>query len=156
MIGIESVKVHNQFLHSFSTYGEYEDITRPSIFAGYTPEFAPSDFLPVGPVKPYFIVAHDCYIAEVYWTSNKIENIISERFFKIPAVEYIFFSIENDLIEIGTVINKYDKEIAKTIYSAEYDILETFKDYYFDFIIIYREDRKINDICPSESVIIRR
>jgi len=156
MIDTESVKVYNQSQSSFLSYTEYED-TKPNIIIGVTPESAaPSDVLPVRPLKLFLMAAQDWCIADAYWNSNTIENIISERFFKIPDVECIFLSIENDLINVRTVINKYDKKIAKNIYTAEYDLLEIFKDYFFDFLIIYREDREIDDICPSESVIIFR
>jgi hypothetical protein len=159
MITLDSINVYAKYLPFYLSYGEYED-TIPSIAVGspLTLEgFLPiEDFLPFRPIKQNIATTQICDTADNYWISDEIVNIISKRFFEIPAVEYIFLSMENDSIDIRTVINKYDKEIAKNIYTAEYDLLETFKDYFFDFLIIYREDREINDICPSESVIIFR
>lgn len=153
MENIESVKVYAKNELLYPTYGEYDD-TKPNNIIER--EVAPSEFISVRPIHPFLMMAQNYYIADIYWTSNTIENIISERFFKIQAVECIFFSIENDLIEVRTVINKYDKEIAKNIYAAECDLIEILRDYVFDFLIIYREEREINDICPSESIIIFR
>jgi len=154
MIRLESVQIYSKSLPAFSSYEDYED-TLQNFIVGDTPETF-GDFLRSRPIKTNLVMDQSWWIAEVYWNSDSIENIISERFFKIPEVEGIFFSMENDLIEVRTVINKYDKDIAKTIYIAECDIIETFGDYFFDFLIIYRDDRKIDDICPSESIIIFR
>lgn len=153
MIDMESMKNYPKIMPFYSSYGEYDDEIG-NILVGYPPSI--SDYLPIRPIRLTLVQTKNYYTSDNYWNINSIEGLISKRFFKISAVECIFFSMEDDLIEVRTVINKYDKKIAKNIYNAEYDILETFKDIFFDFLIIYREDREIKDICPSESVIIFR
>jgi hypothetical protein len=154
LIEIEVVKVNTRY-PSWHFSDDKSDDTRGSVIVIGSPEFVLSEFMPLRSVRNS-VVSNKYYMSEVTWTSDNLEDFIAKRFFKIPAVECIFFSIENGLIEIRTVINKYDKEVAKNIYTAEYDLLETFNDILFDFYIIYRNNRHINDIYPPESVIIFR
>lgn len=85
---------------------------------------------------------------------NRLENFISERIFEIPKVEFVFFSIEKDSIEIWTVINELDRAVRKKIYNVEYSILELFREFAFDFHVLCRYDRDINEIRPSNAKII--
>lgn len=45
--------------------------------------------------------------------TNRLENFVAERFFSVAEVEYVFLSLENDSLDIWTVINKLDREIRK-------------------------------------------
>lgn len=158
MIALDSKDFYSRYLPLYFSYGEYESVT-PTITSESFPlngSFTVEAFLPLQPIKQNLETTQICDTADNYWVSNEIVNIISKRFFDNPAVECIFLSIEDDLIGIMTVINKYDKETAESIYNAEYDLLETFNDFFFDFFIIYREDREIDDIWPQESVVIFR
>jgi len=85
---------------------------------------------------------------------NRLEYFIAQNISKIPQVEYIFFSKRDTFYEIWTVINKLDREIRKKIYDIEFNILQKFKDLYFDFHIICRNDRDINELSSSKSKMI--
>jgi hypothetical protein len=86
--------------------------------------------------------------------TNRLENFLAERFFSIPEVEYVFLSIEKDSMDIWTVINKLDREIRKKIYDVEYDILDIIKGFEFDFHVICRNNRTIEELYPSNARMI--
>ena len=156
MIVLDSKDYVFRYLPLYFSYGEYEKATPIITIDAFHIGGSGDDFFPSEPIKQNLELNQVCDTAETYWFSDDIVNIISRRFFEIPAVEYIFLSMEDDLIGIITVINRYDKNIAESIYNAEYDLLETFKDFLFEFYIIYREDREIDDIWPQESGVIFR
>jgi hypothetical protein len=83
--------------------------------------------------------------------TNRLEHFIGQQIFVIPEVQYIFFSIESDYINVWTVINVLDREVRKRIYDAEYGVMDFFKDLRFDFHVICRNNRNINEIHPSEA-----
>lgn len=85
---------------------------------------------------------------------NGLENFVAEKFFIIPEVEYVFLSLENDSINIWTVINRLDREVRKNIYDVEYDILNILKGFQFDFHVICRNDRNIEELYPSNARMI--
>jgi len=86
--------------------------------------------------------------------TNRLENFVAEKFIAIPGVEYVLLSLENDSVEIWTVINKLDREIRKKIYDVEYDILGIISNFHFDFHVICRNDRGIEDLYPSNAKMI--
>lgn len=105
------------------------------------------------------------YFANLFWqtkydivnsTEDKLEIFIAKNISKIIEVEYILLSKIDNHYEIWTVINKLDRDVRDKIYDAEYDILENFRDIYFDFHVICRDDRNINEIFPTNSIIFYR
>ncbi len=90
------------------------------------------------------------------WDSKEysLENFISSKISEIKEVEYIYFIKKDTFYEIWTIINKLDREVRKQIYDIEFNILQKFKDLYFDFHIICRNDRDINELCSSKSKMI--
>lgn len=86
--------------------------------------------------------------------ANRLENFIAEKFVSIPGVEYVFLSLENDSVDVWTIINKLDKEIRKKIYDVEYDILGIIIGFHFDFHVICRNDRSIEELYPSNAKMI--
>jgi|APFre7841882630_1041343.scaffolds.fasta_scaffold13533_3 hypothetical protein len=86
--------------------------------------------------------------------TNRLESFLAEKLIAIPGVEYVFLSLENDSIDIWTVISKLDREIRAKIYDVEYDILDIIKGFQFDFHVICRNDRSIEDLYPSNTKMI--
>jgi hypothetical protein len=86
--------------------------------------------------------------------TDRLENFIAERFLDIPSVEFVFLSKENDSINIWTVINKLDRKIREKIYDIEYDILGILRGFRFDFHVMCRNDRNIEEIRPSNAKMI--
>lgn len=85
---------------------------------------------------------------------NKIENIIAQRLSEINEIEYVFLSLKNNLIDIWTVINSLDRNVREKIYNIEYDILKTFKEFQFDFHVICRDNRNIEEVYPSNTKMV--
>lgn len=86
--------------------------------------------------------------------TNRLESFLAEKFIDIPGVEYVFLSVENDSVDIWTVINRLDREMREKIYNVEYDILGLINDFHFDFHVICRNDRDIKEIHPSNAKMI--
>jgi len=87
---------------------------------------------------------------------DRVENFIAKSISRIPEVEYILLSKKDNYYEIWTVINKLDREARDRIYDIEYDILERFRDNYFDFHVICRDDKSIGKIFPTNAIIYYR
>jgi len=85
-----------------------------------------------------------------------LESFISRRISEITAVEYIFTSKEENILQVWIIINELDREVRDRIYDIEYDILEHFKDIYFDFHVVCRNDRDMNELFPCNSIMIYR
>jgi hypothetical protein len=106
------------------------------------------------PVILYPYTNDEVQIDKVDSLTNRLENFVAEKFLTIPEVEYVLLSLENNSIDIWTVINKLDREIRKKIYDVEYDILDIIKDFQFDFHVICRNDRSIEELYPSKAGMI--
>jgi len=89
-------------------------------------------------------------------TEDKLEILIAKIISQVQEVEYIVLSKIDNYYELWIVINKLDREIRDRIYDIEYDILERFGDNYFDFHVICRDDRNIDEICPTNTIIYYR
>ncbi len=85
---------------------------------------------------------------------DKLERFIAKSISKVKEVEFILFSKIENYYEIWTVINKLDREVREHIYDIEFNILRTLKGLYFDFHVICRNDRDINEFYSSNTKII--
>jgi len=103
------------------------------------------------PVVLFAYIDDPVEIHSVDSSTNRLENFVAEKMFAIPEVEYVFLSLENDSIDVWTVINKLDREVRKKIYDLEYDILDILKGFQFDFHVICRNDRNIEELYPSNA-----
>lgn len=98
-------------------------------------------------IKPTFVLPSDEY---------SLEKFISNKLSEIKAVEYIFASKEENIFHVWIIINKLDRDVRDTIYDIQYDILENFRRAHFDFHIICREDRDINELFGKNAIMIYR
>jgi len=89
-------------------------------------------------------------------TKDNLEIFIVNSISQVPEVEYILISKIDNYYEIWIVINKSDREVRGRIYDIEYDILERVRGNYFDFHVICRDDRNIDEICPTNTIIYYR
>lgn len=109
---------------------------------------------PIAVVLYPYTITEMLQIDKVDSSTNRLENFVAEKIFTVPKVEYVLLSLENDSIDIWTVINKLDREIRKKIYDVEYDILDIIKGFQFDFHVICRNDRSIEELYPSNARMI--
>jgi hypothetical protein len=87
---------------------------------------------------------------------DNLEIFIANNISKVSEVEYILVSKTDKYYEIWTVINKPNREVRDRIYDIEYNLLEHFRDCYFDFHVLCRDDRNIKDICPINTIMFYR
>ena len=87
-------------------------------------------------------------------STDRIETFVAERFLAIPSVEYVFLLSEGNSLDVWTVINNLDRDGRQKIYDVEYDILGFLPTFDFDFHVVCRNDRNIEDIRPSNVKMI--
>ncbi|MFH1596101.1 MAG: hypothetical protein ABIG94_07005 [Pseudomonadota bacterium] len=96
-----------------------------------------------------------------YETTNsvddKVESFIARMVSKVPEVEYILLSKTDNYYEIWTVINRLDRKVREDIYDIEFFVLKSLNGLYFDFHVLCRNDRNINEMFSSRiKTIFRR
>lgn len=82
---------------------------------------------------------------------HNIENYIGQEIASIEEVEYVFCVVEEDFLDIRTVINHLDRKVRGKIYKVELRLLKQFLDLSFDFHVIARENRDVNEIVPASA-----
>lgn len=82
---------------------------------------------------------------------HNIENYIGQEIASIEEVEYVFCVVEEDFLDIRTVINHLDRKVREKIYGVELRLLRQFRDLSFDFHVIIRENRDVNEIVPASA-----
>ena len=92
------------------------------------------------------------------WNSIEytLENYIADEISEINEVEYIFVGKRNNIIDVSIIINKLDRTVRDRIYDIEYSMIGRFRNNYFDFHIICRDDRDINELFSSKAIMIYR
>jgi hypothetical protein len=109
---------------------------------------------PVSVVLYPYIIDEILQINMIDSSTNRLENFIAQKFIAIPGVEYVLISLENDSVDIWTVINKLDRGIREKIYDVEFDILGIISNFHFDFHVICRNDRSIKELYPSNAKMV--
>ena len=92
------------------------------------------------------------------WNSIEytLENYIADEISEINEVEYIFIGKKNNIIDVSIIINKLDRAVRDRIYDIEYSMIGRFRNNYFDFHVICRNDRDINELFSSKAIMIYR
>ena len=92
------------------------------------------------------------------WNSIEytLENYIADKISEIKEVEYIFIGKDNNIIDVSIIINKLDRIVRDQIYDIEYSIINYFRENLFDFHVICRDDRDIDEFFSSKAIMIYR
>ncbi|MBW1956443.1 MAG: hypothetical protein JRI83_12125 [Deltaproteobacteria bacterium] len=85
-----------------------------------------------------------------------IDNFFAEKFFTIQQVEAVFFRDDDNSIQVWTLINELDRSIRNRIYEIEFSIMKRFPEIGFDFHVMSRNNRDIEEIIPAGMKIIKR
>ncbi len=83
-----------------------------------------------------------------------MQRVFIEKLTEIPEIEYIYSAQDNDIIRVWSIINRHSKAIKKRIYDREYDILDKFSVISFDFQVLVREDRPVNEMAPTGADLV--
>jgi len=86
---------------------------------------------------------------------------VREALYSNPSVEDIFFSIEYNNVDVWVVIPERDLSILHQIVEREWELIKTFVSgkspaFLFDFHIIYRCGRNIDELAPTRAIRLPR
>ncbi len=85
-----------------------------------------------------------------------MQRVFIEELTEIPEIEYIYSVQDNDIVRVWSIINNHNKAIKKSIYDREYNILDKLPVISFDFHVLVREDRPVNEMAPTGAKLIFR
>ncbi len=73
----------------------------------------------------------------------------------VPEVERVFFEREGDgEFRIITVVNKRDAAIREKVYAREEAIMQAYPGLNFDFHVVARMDRKVEDVLTKAGKLV--
>lgn len=73
----------------------------------------------------------------------------------VPEIERVLFEKEgNNEFRVISVVNKRDADIREKIYAREEEIMEAFPGLNFDFHVLARMDRKMEDVVSKAGKVI--
>ena len=145
------------------TKSRYLQSTTPANLQGTDEAELCASFFQVLPLKELGgrseqnILLFNFYVIKQHIIDNSgynLESFISRSLSKVLEVEYIFAAKESNIMHVWIVMNKLNRKAREEIYDIQYNILKQFKDIYFDFHVICRENRDIYDILPRNTIMI--
>lgn len=82
-----------------------------------------------------------------------LREFIAFEFSLVPEVECVFTAFrENQIFYAWIVINEFDSETRETIYYRQMAIIDEFSMFEFDFYIVARTGRRLDDIVGDPSM----
>jgi hypothetical protein len=73
----------------------------------------------------------------------------------VPEVERVLFEHDGDCeFRITSIVNKRSAEIRERVYAGEEEIMKAFPGLNFDFHVIARMDRKIDDVITKAGKLV--
>jgi hypothetical protein len=82
-----------------------------------------------------------------------LRDFIAFEFSLVPDVEYVFTAFrENQIFYAWIVINQFEQSVRDQIYEREQAIIDEFPAFEFDFYIIARIDRNLDDLIGDDSM----
>jgi len=81
-------------------------------------------------------------------------NLFKKRMSLIPEVTGVYYFIQNEVINIWTIIEKENFDVEMKIAESQCELLSIFQNLRFDFMVIPRCDRRLEDILPPNSMKI--
>ncbi len=83
-----------------------------------------------------------------------MRRVFIKKLTEIPEIEYIYSVQDDDIIRVWSIINRHNKAIKKRIYDREYDILDKLPIISFDFHVLVRENRPVNEMAPTGAELV--
>ena len=98
-------------------------------------------------------------VDSTYWVDEPIDyirelmNFLEEKILKIDGVESVFVKpLNKNNIDVWTIIKEKNDRLLDTIYQAEIDIMNNYKEILFDFSVIFQGNHKIEEIVPTGAI----
>lgn len=110
-------------------------------------------------------IPNDYILKSPNFTNQEVNGwmaYIKEMFYEFPQVESIYYTIEEDKIDIWIIIPKRDFSLLRKLVDLEMNVLDTFETnetndkplYQFEFHIIYRGRNNEADLIPQRALRI--
>jgi len=116
---------------------------------------------PAANAMPYFVGSTSVEIKTSYGNSLNSRPVFSVEIFSrielslVPEIERVFFENEGDKeFRIISVVNERDAAIREKVYAREEEIMKAFPGLTFDFHVMARMNRKIEDIVTKVGKVI--
>ena len=88
---------------------------------------------------------------------NSVKNSIIQNFSEMNQIKAVYFLLQEDYIEIYTVLNTRNRRIRNSLFSHQLRIHDQFPDILLDFNVVFSvSDDEINDIPSDATVCIFR
>jgi len=82
-----------------------------------------------------------------------LRDFIAFEFSLVPEVEYVFTAFrENQIFYVWIVIDQFEAAARERIYARQQAIIDEFPTFEFDFYIIARTGRQVEDLVGDESM----
>jgi hypothetical protein len=72
----------------------------------------------------------------------------------VPKVEHICLKKEANVYHVWTIVREKNDLVDEAIYSRELEIMDSFDEVPFDFLVIHRGERELVDLIPDGGQII--
>ena len=78
-------------------------------------------------------------------------NLYVDRICDLPSVESVYVVEKEDVVDIWTVIDEGDLDLEEKIAEAQCELMRIRRELDFDFMVIPRFGREIEELLPSDS-----
>jgi len=85
-----------------------------------------------------------------------VEQSIGRAFAGIPAVERVHVFQDGGLLNVFTIVENDDESAFDAIYDQERSIIRQFRDFHFDFNVIARRGRPVQEILSFDAPVWQR
>lgn len=114
--------------------------------------------------RAFLWLTSDNKLKNVFFTNQEVNGwmaYMKEIFYEYPQVESIYYSIEEDNIDIWLIIPERDFSLVRRLVDSEMMVLDTFEMddkslYQCEFHIIYRDGHIENDLIPQNALRITK
>ena len=80
---------------------------------------------------------------------HAIQSYLARRLGSIPQVEAVLYRWDDGLHSLWSIIPTRDRGVRERIHELEAEILDQFSDCQFDFYVVSRDGKSIEEIAPS-------
>src|SRR5229473_3216120 len=116
---------------------------------------------PATNAMPYFVGSTPIEVKASYGSATNSRPIFSVEVFSrielslVREIERVFFEHEGDKeFRIISVVNKRDVAIREKVYASEEEIMKAFPGLNFDFHVVARMDRKVEDVLTKAGKLV--
>lgn len=83
--------------------------------------------------------------------ASGLNEFIAFELSLVSEVEYVYTALRNNVFYVWVVINQFEREVRERIYEREKAVIDEFSMFEFDFYIISRMERNVQELI-SESI----